>query len=144
MLLSTPALALLLATPVSWVLTTEEHVIEVKYYEQGSIHNGSNRFWIGTLPFTLYDNKPCNITGSAIQDPPEWAAWLRPSPWQQTNFASDTVLAQSIPPGQALYYGFEWDRESGLQGWSPGGDLELEIFRSCDKHTNPVIRYVVQ
>lgn len=129
--------------PVDWVLTTEVHVTEVKYYEQGAIHNPSNRFFISTLPFQLSDSKPYNVNGSGTQDPPGWASWLRPCPWDQTNLAEATVPSHEIPPGKALYYGFNWDRETGLQGWSPAGDPELQIFRNCDKHTNPILFHVV-
>ncbi|MGE0002621.1 MAG: hypothetical protein AB7F50_11615 [Fimbriimonadaceae bacterium] len=133
----------LVVSPVDWVLTTEEHVTEVKYYEQGSIHNSSTRFFLSPLAFTLDDARPYNITGNTTQDPPTWAAWLRPCPHYQTNLAFGTVPAHSIPWQKALYFGFNWDREHGLQGWSPGGDLELQIFRNGDKHTNPVVFYAV-
>jgi hypothetical protein len=135
---------LLLANPVNWILTTEEHVTEVRYYEQGQIVNPSTRFFLSTLAFTLNDDKPYNTTGSTTQDPPNWAAWLRPCPHYQTNLASDTVPAYDIPPSHKLRYGFDWDREHGRQGWSPEGDLELEIFRNCDKHTNPKVKHWIE
>lgn len=99
MLFATPALALLFAFPVDWVLTTEEHSVERTYFHQGSITNGSNRLWMSTVP------------------------------------------SYNLAPGKTLMYGFDWTRETGRQGWSPGGDLELEIFRTCEKHTDPEVKH---
>lgn len=49
-----------------------------------------------------------------------------------------------MPPLYRLRHGSEGTWEHGTQGWSPGADLELEIFRTLDKRINPQINHWIE